>query len=61
MVKDKDPSDIMNDVNGFDIITCKGMQEVQIILVIPNIGYGFLSIQHLEVLTELQADVIVTN
>ena len=43
MVKDKDPSDIMNDVNGFDIITCKGMQEVQIILVIPNIGYGFLS------------------
>jgi hypothetical protein len=43
VVKDKDPSDIMNDVNGFDIITCKGLQEVQVVVVIPNLGYGFLS------------------
>ena len=43
MLKYKDPSDIFNDINGFDIIQCNGLQNVQAVIVFPNIGYGFLS------------------
>lgn len=41
--KTKDPSEINNSINGFDILPCTGMIEGTIVVVIPNLGYGMLA------------------
>lgn len=38
-----DPSDIENNINGFNIIECSSFQSVDIYICIPNLGYGFIS------------------
>lgn len=38
-----DPSDICNNINGFNIVECSTFKDVDIYICIPNLGYGFLA------------------
>lgn len=38
-----DPSDIDNNINGFNVVECCQFKPINMYIMIPNIGYGFLA------------------
>lgn len=38
-----DPSEIKNDINGFDLLRCARPEAMKLLISFPNIGYGFLA------------------
>lgn len=38
-----DPSEITNDINGFNVVECEGVEPAEVIVLMPNLAYGFLS------------------
>ena len=38
-----DPSDIDNDINGFNIVECCTFKPTDLYIMIPNLGYGFIA------------------